>query len=76
MEAVKVVILGKILNVVEFDEAKQLQFLVQRDNGKMEFLNVKIPKDLQVKKGDEIKLQVAPGVYNNTLYYKYVKTLK
>jgi len=76
MEAIKVVILGKVLNVVELDEAKQLQFLVQRDNGKMEFLNVKVPKDLTAKPGDEIKLQVAPGVFNNTLYYKYIKTLK
>lgn len=76
MEAIKVVILGKVLNVVELEDAKQLQFLVQKDNGKMEFLNVKVPKDLSVKAGDEIKLQVAPGVFNNTLYYKYIKTLK
>ena len=76
MEAIKVAILGKVLNVVELDEAKQLQFLVQRDNGKMDFLNVKVPKDLQVKAGDEVRLQVAPGVFNNTLYYKYIKTLK
>ncbi len=76
METVKVVILGKILNVVELEDAKQLQFLVQKDNGKMELLNVKVPKNLGVKEGDEIKLQVAPGVFNNTLYYKYIKTLK
>ncbi len=76
MEAIKVVILGKVLNVVELEDAKQLQFLVKRDNGKMEFLNVKVPKDLAVKPNDEIKLQVAPGVFNNTLYYKYIKTLK
>jgi len=76
MEPIKVVILGKVLNVVELEDTKQLQFLVQRDSGKMDFLNVKVPKELQVKPNDELKLQVAPGVFNNTLYYKYIKTLK
>jgi len=76
MEPIKVVILGKVLNVVELEDTKQLQFLVQRDSGKMDFLNVKVPKELQVKPNDEIKLQVSPGVFNNTLYYKYIKTLK
>ena len=76
MEGVKVALFGKVFNVLELnDEQKQVQFLIVRDNGKMDFLNVKVPKDLQVKQGDEIKLQVAPGVFNNKLYYKFVKLL-
>jgi hypothetical protein len=76
VEAIKVVILGKVLNVVEGEDYKQLQFLIQKDNGKFDFLNVKVPKNLDVKAGDEVKLQVAPGVFNNKLYYKFIKSLK
>ena len=76
METVKIVLIGKITNIIENEDYNRLQFLTKKDNGTLDFVNVKVPSNEKFKEGEEVKLLVNIGVFNNKPYFKYVGKLK
>lgn len=76
MDTIKIVLIGKITNIVKGDENNRLQFLIKKENGTLDLINVKVPLTERFSVGDEVKLLVNPGVFNNKIYYKYVGKLK
>ena len=76
METLKIVLIGKVTNIVIGEENNRIQFLTKRSNGSLEIVGVKVSKDDKFEVGDDVKILVDIGVYNNKIYYKYIGKLK
>ncbi len=76
METLKIVLIGKVTNIVLGEENNRIQFLTKRSNGSLEIVSVKVSKDDKFEVGDDVKILVDIGVYNNKIYYKYIGKLK
>jgi len=83
MESSKLGLFGKILKVnneVKDKEGKlipgvdRIYFLLDKSNG-IDTISIKVPKELGLKVGQEVKLQVEPYAFGGKVFFNFVKLL-